>query len=140
MDLLNRQWTEFKTNVRGTAIIFENELLGPLTNVLHFINDLYKAVEAFKDLFPFFVPGYELSFAKGYSSTKHTAPTAPANTNFPLTQGNTAVSNSTVVKIDNINVTAPEGTDPGFFGSSLANELQKHISQVVQYYNGPRVG
>lgn len=135
---LNEAWSLFKTNVRSTFIELENNILGPLTKFVNVLNLLYpaisnpqKAIDAFKqNPLKALQTGYEASEA--FKSSKPT--------NFPLTQGNAAVSNSTTVKIENINVKAPDSTDPGFFGTSVANELQKHISQFLQFNNGPIVG
>jgi len=127
--LLSAAWSEFRTNLRGGVIDFENEILGPLTKIVEFFNRGYKDRDTLLG-----------SLSTNTSPNKYFSFLQPKTnpvTNFPLTQGNTAVSNhATTTNTFNLTVQAPEGTDPQFWGESL----QAAIQNLQQYHNGPIVG
>ena len=127
--LLSAAWSEFRTNVRGTFINFENEILGPLTKIVDFFNNGYKDKDTLLG-----------SLGANANENKNFFFLQPKNdtpvTNFPLTQGNSAVSNHTTTNTINLNVQSPKGYDPDYW----ARAIQAEIENLQQYHNGPIVG
>lgn len=134
--LLNEAWTEFKTNIRGTFVDFENYILPPLTKFLENINSVIAKSRLLA----------EAEAKQGVTLFKYILPNAtapkqvPTFGNFPLTKGNTSVANTSSVKISNVNVHAPRGVDPDYWARSITSELEHQIWEMQQYYNGPKVG
>ena len=130
---LSAAWRDFSNNIRGTVIYFESTLLAPLTSIIEFFNKESAENRARIESFNTHAKGKEyFSFLQPKTST-------PVS-NFPLTQGNTAVSNHATTNTINLTVQAPEGTDPNIWGHSLGSSLSAEITNLQQYHNGPIVG
>ena len=141
VDLLSKAWSDFRTNIRGTSIDLENNILGPLTKLIDLFNTIHEGGPKLTNQLKTELNPINIITA-AYNNITGTPTPTPTQANFPLTNGGTRSSNSTSIRVDNLNVQAPKGVDPTEWATTMREALEylREKSDLIQNYNGPLVG